>query len=206
MTQSAAGPPLRRLPIDIRPLAGEPAEAYIRRLARANHLRPSYLRRYLAGPPRYNGSIDPARLAALTGRAAALLQNTLTARGWPQPARPRSGRLRRRHADKPALYAQIRAAASTGALSATQLAAQFRVGRDTISKALAAPQPPPWQPPFKKQPPPYAARIDALLESAPSLTARQLWEHLTDHTDLKISYDTVREYQRKRRQQATASS
>jgi hypothetical protein len=206
MTQPLAEPALRRLPIDVRPAAGERAESYIRRLARANHLRPSYLRRYLAGPPGYDGKIDPGRLADLTGRPAAILQQTLTARGWPRPPRPPSGRLRRRHADKPALYAQIRAAAQTGKLTKNDLITRFRVSRPTVNKALAAPEPPPWKPPFKKQPPAYAARLDALLAAAPALTARQLWEQVLDHTDLKISYDTVSHYHRQRRRSSARSA
>jgi hypothetical protein len=202
VTQPRPWPPLRRLPIDVRPTAGERAEAYIRRLARANHLRPSYLRRYLAGPPGYNGRIDPHRLAALTGRPAAVLQKTLTARGWPQPPRPPSGYVRLRHADKPALYAQIRAAARTGNPTKQDLITRFRVGRETVDKALAAPEPPPWKPPLKKQPPAYAAHVDALLATAPGLTTRRIWEHLTDHTDLKVSYGSVSHYLRKQRQQS----
>jgi len=69
-------------------------------------------------------------------------------------------------------------------------------------KALAAPSRPPWRRPFKKEPPAYAARVDALLDATPGLTSRQLWEQVTDHTDLKVSYDTVSQYHRKRRQQA----
>lgn len=203
MTHPLGEPPLRRLPIDVRPAAGERAEFYVRRLARANHLRPSYLRRFLAGPPGYNGKTDPGRLAVLTGRPAVILQQTLTARGWPRPARPPSDYLRRRHADKPALYAQIRAAAQTGKLTKQDLITRFRVGHETVSKALAAPEPPPWKPPLKKQPPAYAAHLDALLAAAPGLTARQLWEQVLDHTDLKISYDTVSHYHRQRRRPAT---
>jgi hypothetical protein len=192
--------PLRQLPIDVRPAAGERAESYIRRLARANHLPPSYLRCYLAGPPHWQGQVQPQRLAALTGRPARILQHTLIARGWPRPAPPPSGRLRRRHADKPALYARIRAAAGEGT-SSSQLAARFRVGRRTITKALQAPQPPPWKPPVKKHPPAYSAHIDALLQAAPGLTSKQLWEHLVDHTDLRASYETVQQYHRARRDQ-----
>jgi transposase len=200
MTARYPEQPLRQLPINVRPAAGEHADSYIRRLARANHLPPSYLRCYLAGPPHWQGRIRPQRLAALTGRPARVLQQTLTARGWPKPARPPSGRLRRRHADKPALYARIRAAATEG-ISNDKLAARFRVGRETVTKALHAPEPPPWKPPVKKQAPAYSAHIDALLETAPGLTTKQLWEQLLDHTNLKVSYDTVKEYQRQRRRQ-----
>jgi hypothetical protein len=200
MTARYPEQPLRQLPIDVRPAAGERAESYIRRLARANHLPPSYLHSDLAGPPHWQGRVQPQRLAALTGRPARILQQTLTARGWPRPAQPPSGRLRRRHADKPALYARIRAAASEGT-SKTQLAARFRVGHSTITKALQAPGPPPWKPPVKKQPPAYSAHIDALLQAAPDLTSKQLWEHLVDHTDLKASYETVHQYHRTRRDQ-----
>ncbi len=196
---NAPGQPLRRLPIDVRPASGEPADIYIRRLAHANHLRPSYLRDYLAGPPKWDAKIEPQRLAALTGRPAAVLQRTLTARGWLQPARPSSDRLRRRHADKPALYAQIRTAAETSELNKHELATRFRVCRRTINKALTAAEPPPWKQPFKKQRPAYAVLADALLDSTPALTARQLWEQVIDHSDIKVSYATVHIYYQQQR-------
>jgi hypothetical protein len=44
-----ASPP-RPLPIRPRPVSGESPDSYLRRLARANHLRPGYLRRYLRQP------------------------------------------------------------------------------------------------------------------------------------------------------------
>lgn len=201
MTARYPEQPLRPLPINVRPAAGERAELYIRRLARANHLPPSYLRCYLAGPPDWQGPVQPQRLADLTGRPARILQQTLTARGWPRPARPPSGRLRRRHADKPALYALIRAAAASEDISNDKLAARFRAGRRTITKALQAPEPPPWKPPVKKQAPAYSAHIDALLHKAPGLTSKQIWEHLVDHTDVKACYETVQEYHRTRRHQ-----
>jgi len=40
-----------------------------------------------------------------------------------------------------------------------------------------------------------------MLQAAPELTTKQLREQLPDHTDLTMSYDTVPEYQRKRRRQ-----
>jgi hypothetical protein len=44
-------PALRGLPITVRPMSGERAELYLRRLAHANHLEPSCLQQSAAGPP-----------------------------------------------------------------------------------------------------------------------------------------------------------
>ncbi|ROO63027.1 hypothetical protein EDC02_5037 [Micromonospora sp. Llam0] len=57
------------LPLILRPRRDETVGAYIRRLAHANHLRPSYLRQYLCAPPTYQGSVRAARLAVVTGRS-----------------------------------------------------------------------------------------------------------------------------------------
>jgi hypothetical protein len=54
----------RPLPIRPRPGAGDSVASYIRRLARANHLRPNYLRRHLRRPPGTDKTIDLQRLAA----------------------------------------------------------------------------------------------------------------------------------------------
>ena len=62
-------------------------ESYVRRLARANHLRPSYLRAYLCDPPRRTGTIRPWRLAALSGRAVRALEHALADLA-PQPGPP----------------------------------------------------------------------------------------------------------------------
>jgi hypothetical protein len=47
---------LRTLPIDVRPRIGESVEGYIHRLARANHLRPSYLYQYLCTLQHHSGT------------------------------------------------------------------------------------------------------------------------------------------------------
>ena len=52
------------LPVRPRPRLGETADEYVRRLATANHLPFSYLRRYLGR--RSYGPVDPAMLAALS--------------------------------------------------------------------------------------------------------------------------------------------
>ena len=76
MTASQALPPAP-LPIRPRPRRGETTESYARRLARANHLRPSYLRAFLCDPPRRTGAIRPWRLAAISGRSVRALQHAL---------------------------------------------------------------------------------------------------------------------------------
>ena len=63
MTAGQAPLPLAPLPIRPRPRRGETTESYARSLARANHLRPSYLRAFLCDPPRRTGAIRPWRLA-----------------------------------------------------------------------------------------------------------------------------------------------
>jgi hypothetical protein len=56
------------LPVRPRPHQGETADSCLRRLAAANHLRFSYLRRYLASPRGSYGPIDAAGLAVAAGR------------------------------------------------------------------------------------------------------------------------------------------
>lgn len=190
------------LPVRPAPSAGEPADAYIRRLALANHLRPSYLRRYLAGPPSHLGAIQPERLAVLSGRTVAVLQRALTGltrhtsqapRTWPTALAPRR---HTRAADKPALFAAIRRDAQQDEYPIRVLAARYGVHRRMIRQALAGPTPPP-----RKQPPQRATALDrlrepitAMLTTEPDLTARQIWERLFDHHDADISYDRVHHY------------
>src|SRR5215470_17663866 len=68
---------LPRLPVRPRPRRGEAADSYLRRLAAANHLRFSYLRRYLARPEGSYGPIDSGRLAALAGRDLPAIMHAL---------------------------------------------------------------------------------------------------------------------------------
>ena len=186
---------LAPLPIRPRPAAGEPVSSYVRRLARANHLRPSYLHGYLAGPPDYLRAISPQRLAVLSGRTAAVLERTLTGLTRPgrgTPGQP-SGRVTRA-ADKPGLFAAIRRDAQDGH-SIRALAARHRVHRRTIRQALAGPVPP-----RRKTPQRTSALnrlhdpIMAMLTAEPGLTVRQVWERLLDEHDAGISYATVRDY------------
>lgn len=187
---------LRPLPIRPRPATGEPVSSYVRRLAQANHLRPSYLHRYLAGPPRYLGAIQPGRLAVLSGRTIAVLERTLTGLTRHPPRRP--SRRRTLAADKPRLYAAIRREAQEG-YSIRALAARHRVHRRTVRQALAGSAPPP-----RKQPPPRPSAfgqlrdpITAMLTADPSLTAPQVWERLLDEHHADVSCSAVRDYLRR---------
>jgi hypothetical protein len=78
---------LAPLPVRPRPAAGEPVSSYVRRLARANHLRPSYLHGYLAGPPDYLRAISPERLAVLSGRPGPAVPPRDPGRGQARPVR-----------------------------------------------------------------------------------------------------------------------
>ena len=66
-------------PLPVRPVPhhGETAGSYLRRLAAANYLRFSYLRRYLARPEGSYWPIDPGRLAALVGRDLPAIRRAL---------------------------------------------------------------------------------------------------------------------------------
>lgn len=69
--------PIRQLPIQPRPRAGEGRTAFIERLATANFLRPSYLRAYLRDPDSKKAAPSWERLARVTGRDPVRLQEVL---------------------------------------------------------------------------------------------------------------------------------
>lgn len=183
------------LPIRPRPAPGEPVSSYIRRLAIANHLRPSYLHGYLAGPPDYLRAIQPERLAALSGRTVAV-PGAHPRRPDP-PARDTPGHPSSRvtrAADKPGLFAAIRRDAQDGP-PIRALAARHRVHRRTIGQALADPVPLPRKTPRR------TSALDqlhdpivAMLTPGPALTIRQIWEQLLDDHDAAVSYASVRDY------------
>ncbi|MFL9655104.1 TniQ family protein [Streptomyces sp. PB17] len=201
-----AGDRLRLLPVRPRPKAGETTDSYVRRLARANHLKPSYLRGYLVGPPDYGQGKRPRadRLAAVTGRRQDVLERALVdlaRQKRPEPTKPK------RHvtssADKPALFAAIRRDAEQGSPTIRSLAARHRVSPHTVRLALASPTPPP-----RKQRPAIAGPakgrvgpvIDAILDEHAARHAGQLptvrlvWERLLDEHDADVSYGTVHRY------------
>jgi hypothetical protein len=190
--------PLAPLPVPVRPRHGETAASYIRRLARANHLRPSYLRSLLCSHPQSGVRAD--QLAAVSGRTARALEHTLAGLGQrpgsgpPQILRPPN----LRQAAQPGTLAGIRRdAAADPAVPVRQLAARHRVPRRTVLQALTPPGAPPGTPhPPWPAPPlaPLRPLIDTWLAEKPSMPAHQIWERLLDEHDAEISYLSVNAY------------
>lgn len=206
----------RLLPARPRPRTGETTDSYIRRLSRANHLKPSYLRGYLAGPPSWLGRPRPERLAALTGRQQTALEQALV--DLLPPARTKKivertipQETTARRTDRSALFAAIRQDARTEGLSLRALSERHHVNRRTVRHALDSPTPPLRKPsPPRERPALDRARpiIDAMLDDhaeandGQPLTTRFIWEHLLDEHDSEVSYATVRDYIAQLRQQA----
>ena len=135
------GPLPPPLPVRVRPAAGETAESYIRRLAQANHLRPSLLQVYVRNPDVPTGAIRLRRLAAVSGSTRTALAFTLTGltpasrRQLPPPAESQADR-------KARLFGIIRDDAARG-MSIRQIAARHHVHRRMVRQALAGPAGPP---------------------------------------------------------------
>jgi hypothetical protein len=190
--------PLAPLPVPVRPRHGETAASYIRRLARANHLRPSYLRSIACRPP--HRGIQAGRLAALSGRTVRALEHTLA--GLCQPAGsgpPKILKPPRKPAGEqpPAFNAIRRDAAADAAAPVRRLAARHRVSARTVLQALTPPgsgdrdHRPQWPAPVLA---PLRPLIDTWLAEEPGLPAYQIWERLLDEHDAEISYLSVNAY------------
>jgi hypothetical protein len=198
-------PEPRPLPIRPRPMPGEDAHAYLRRLARTNHLRPTYLRRYLKDP---NGSDQPRLdwLAVLAGRSLNALDRAFNA----QPALPaHRSRMRpsvlptRRASTKRALFTAIRSDAHRTGWSIRALADRHGVHRRTVQRALNSPIPPPrkQQPARGSRLDPFKEVIDAILQAdhgsryAGRLSIQSIYTTLVDeHGMTGVSYSTLRDY------------
>ena len=194
------GPLPPPLPVRVRPAAGETAESRIRRLARANHLRPS-LQVYVRNPDVPTGSIRLRRLAAVSGSTCTALAFALTgltpaSRSHlpsPSPAESRADR-------KARLFGIIRDDAARG-MSIRQLAARHHVHRRMVRQALANPAGPP---PRKRgtRPAPAIGPVQDVLGklAGQPLTAWEIWTIVTDQHDSDASYAAVRDYIRSHRQ------
>ena len=190
------------LPFRPRPSRGETADDYVRRLATANHLRYSYLRRYLGR--RSYGPVDPARLATLTGRDLPAILRALPELA-PQPGPPARRytreNIQRNHDAKREKYAAIRRDVEDG-MSERAIERKHHVGRRTIIKALASAEPPERKKIHRE---PVAlgqlhGHIDAMLRGKPDITIAAIWERLVDRHDAAVAYPTLRTYVASRRE------
>jgi uncharacterized protein len=193
-TRSAA---VRPLPIQPRPAAGDTPATYIRRLARANHLRPAYLNRYLRDDATGQISID--MLAALAARPVSSLMRAFSQADQVPPAKRRYFTASQRRE----LFQAIRRDAETRHRSIRALADDYGIHRRVVRQALASPSPRPRKPPRPRPSrlDPYTGIIDAILDEElrhpgrPAHTIRQILNHLiTEHNATGISYGMVRQY------------
>jgi AraC-like DNA-binding protein len=192
------GPLPPPLPIRVRPSAGETVESYIRRLARANHLRPSLLQVYVRNPGVPTGAIRMRRLAAVSGSSLTALARALT--GLPSPSvhrPPPPGESQA--ARKARLFRIIRDDAAHG-MSIRQIAGRRHVHRRMVRQALAEPAGPP---PRKRasRPAQITGPIREILDelAVESRTIWEIWTTVIDEHDSDSSYAAVRDYIRTRR-------
>ena len=193
------GPLPPPLPVRVRPAAGETTESYIRRLAQANHLRPSLLQVYVRNPDAPTGAIRPRRLAAVSGSTRTALAFALTgltpATGLhhppPSPAESQTAR-------KARLFGIIRDDAR--GMSIRQIAGRRHVHRRMVRQALAESAGPP---PRKRgsRPAPAIGPIQNVLDelAGEPLTIWEIWTTVTDEHDSDASYAAIRDYIRSRR-------
>ena len=191
------------LPVRPRPRHGETADSYVRRLAAANHLRFTYLRRYLARPQGSYGPVDPCSLAALAGRELPAILRALP--GLAPAAKPPARRytqedIQRNHAAKKAKYAEIRRDAGNG-MSERAIERKHHVGRRTILRALASADPPERRKIHRE---PAAldglqGHIDAMIATDPEIATAAIWQRLADDYGSTVAYPTLRTYAVSRR-------
>jgi hypothetical protein len=195
------GPLPPPLPVRVRPAAGETTESYIRRLAPANHLRPSLLQVYVRNPDVPTGAIRLRRLAAVSGSTRTALAFALTGltpatkpRRLPPPSPAES-----QPARKARLFSAIRDDAARG-MSIRQIAGRHHVHRRMVRQALAEPAGPP---PRKRgtRPAPVISPVQDVLDklAGEPLTVWEIWTTVTDEYDSDASYAAIRDYIRSHR-------
>ncbi len=185
----------RRLPIQVPLRPGESPDSFIRRLAAANHLRPSYLRTYLNYEPAQIGAVQAWRLAAVAGRTVDELTRMMPGLHPTAPVRqaqPGDGQ-----PDAATLPATVRREAGRDPV-VKRLSKQFAVPRRTIVKALAGQistrrfrHRQPHTSPILDT---VASYIDHLIAKDPDATIWSIWKKVLDERDVSVCYGTVRNY------------
>ncbi|WP_157124893.1 TniQ family protein [Nocardia pseudovaccinii] len=195
-------PILAPLPIRLRPQPGETAESFVIRLAVANHLPPSYLRRLITPGRQGMGPIDPGKLAAVSGRTTEVILRIfgeLATRYRPKRtgiAAEQRERARRNSEAKRRRYAAIRRDYNAG-MSRRAIERKHNVGWRTVAAALASPVPPPRKKyPNRGRPSlgGLADHVDTFLADHPAASVREIWEHLLDHHHAGVAYTAVNAY------------
>ncbi|MFD3653623.1 hypothetical protein [Streptomyces sp. NPDC058620] len=201
MTEALPGR-LARLPIQVSPRLGEGTDSFIRRLARANHLRPSYLHGYLCGPPLWFGKPHVERLADATGRTTSQLERALFDVSTPRLRyRTGSGRSHLAHR-QPDLYVQLQNAARDEGLTVRDLAHRHDIPIWLVRCALVSNKPLPRDLPARQAPVtrPIAPLIDSMLHAG--LGTREIWTALMDQHNSSVSSGTLSLYISKRRRES----
>ncbi|MCW8103521.1 TniQ family protein [Streptomyces tauricus] len=183
------------LPVRIRPCLGESTNSYIRRLARANHLQPSFLHCYLCGPPQWFGRPLLENLATTAGHSPEVLERALADAdalgGTSRPPRrlpaknPFIGRrdLAHRVAQEALKGTQIRTLAKRYNLRCGDVRFALEIPRLTTTETGPLNDP-------------ITGELADLIESMISrkLNGRQIWTELMDHHDYLVTYDGIRHY------------
>ena len=173
MTSPAGTPRVRALPIRPRPAAGDTPATYTRRLARANHLRPAYLNRYLRDDATGQISID--MLAALAARPVSSLMRAFSQADQVPPAKRRYFTASQRRE----LFQAIRRDTETRHRSIRALADDYGIHRRVVRQALASPGPRPRKPP---RPRPNVILGPSPLWDVDDITQKNAHRHLPSHT------------------------
>lgn len=188
---------LAPLPVRLRPCAGEITDSYVRRLARANHLKPSYLHCFLNGPPFWFGKPQLARLAAVSGRSEESLDRALadasSPRGRMKP-NPRTSRTEL-FPGQPHLPLLIYIDARRGH-TIQDLALRHQVPRRLVRLALDTMQPPP-----RGVDRSYGGFDNDLIKDIQAMAdeglgPKEIWLRLMDDHEASVSYRMLRHYVR----------
>lgn len=192
MNTPGTPPALRPLPVRVRPQLGEGTDSYLRRLARANHLKPSYLNS-LVCPKSRHGRPDIALLGQLAGRSAADLRRALAdapGKGRPDRQAKPQPPSRKPGLDNVDLLLLTPALQDEGVL--LRLAAQRRdLDPKVVRKALQQQEPrrlsrkvPGWE--VRRNP------IDAM--AADGLPTPEIWARMMDDHDTPLTYNGINTY------------
>jgi hypothetical protein len=211
------------LPIKVKPRPGEHYTSYIRRLAQANHLRPSLLRAYVNTDAYAAKGFRIDRLAALASRPVAALEHALTGlpklrspgtsparskRSYPKRKIPRTPderlaqdlKLAQEHVrfeDEMNLYARIRADRDLIiGISIDRLAEIYMLSREAVREILDGI--PPRPPGRRRTPRPYAALgpVRGLIHQMwrDGMSIDQIWSELLDKHEGTMSKNTLKIY------------